>query len=169
MKRNRLREPVKAGSVLGKLLSEFGLQNALSKHALIKLWPKIVDAPIARHAKAERVVGSTLHVIVDSSVWMNELSAVKSVLIEKLNEHVKGGEAAITEIRFQQRSWAKEEPQTHSNTQPQKLTPEDARMVRTLLEPVRDAGVRKVIKRILEKDAILKRTTRSDTDSQSEK
>lgn len=165
MKRNRLKEPVKAGSVLGKLLSEFGLRNALSKHALVNLWPKIVDAPIARHAKAERVAGSTLHVIVDSSVWMNELSAVKTVLIEKLNEHVRSGEAAITDIRFNQRSWAKQEPQTPSNAQPQKLTPEDVRMVRTLLEPVRDAGVRQVIKRILEKDVLLKRTTRSDTDS----
>ncbi len=159
MKRRRQKNLVSAGSVLGKVLTQLGLSPSLSKHNIIQLWPKIVDSAVSRHAKAEKVVGSTLHVIVDSSVWMNELSAIKNVLIDKVNARIRSEAAKITEIRFSQRSWAKERPKEEdaATTSPRReLTEKEARLVRTLLEPVKDDRLKALLKRILEKDALLK-------------
>jgi predicted nucleic acid-binding Zn ribbon protein len=158
MKRRRLKNPVSAGSVLGKVLTQLGLSPSISKHNIVQLWPRIVDSAVSRHAKAEKVVGSTLHVIVDSSVWMNELAAVKNVLIDKVNARIRSEAAKITDIRFQQRSWAKERPQpAHAGTPPpRELTEKEVRLVRTLLEPVKDDRLKALLKRILEKDALLK-------------
>jgi len=162
MKRQRLKNPVSAGSVLGKVLTQLGLSSSISKHNIIQRWPKIVDSAVSRHAKAEKVVGSTLHVIVDSSVWMNELAAVKNVLMDKVNARIRSEAAKITDIRFTQRSWAKECPKEEdaAKTPPRELTEKEARLVRTLLAPVKDDRLKALLKRILEKDALLKQPSK---------
>lgn len=157
MKRDRLKHPVTAGSVLGKVLGQMGLGPSISRHNLVRLWPKIVDKAVSRHAKAEKIVASTLHVIVDSSVWMNELAAVKSVLLEKINASIQSDAAKITDIRFHQRSWAKESPANPEvSSDSAQLSEKDIRLVRNLLEPVKDGQLREVLKRVLEKDALFK-------------
>ena len=79
MKYDRHKKPVAAGSALRSALSGLGLQAALSRHNVIQLWPKIVEAPVSNHAQAEKLVGSTLYVVVDSSVWMNEIAALENL------------------------------------------------------------------------------------------
>ncbi|MBI5249614.1 MAG: DUF721 domain-containing protein [Desulfomonile tiedjei] len=148
-----------ARSVLGKVLGQMGLAPSISRHRLVQLWPKIVDAAVSRHTTAEKIVGSTLHVIVDSSVWMNELSAVRSVLLDKVNSRIEYEAARITDIRFHQRSWANRHTPKHDEpASSTDLTEKDVRLVRALLEPVKDEELRAVLKRILEKDALLKHT-----------
>jgi hypothetical protein len=44
MKYQRHKKPVAAGSALRNALSGLGLQAALSRHNVIQLWPKIVEA-----------------------------------------------------------------------------------------------------------------------------
>jgi len=157
MKYDRHKKPVAAGSALRSALSGLGLQAALSRHNVIQLWPKIVEAPVSNHAQAEKLVGSTLYVVVDSSVWMNEIAAIKNVLLEKINSCLPPRVAAITDIRFHQRSWAggakAHEPQGCAPSPP---TEKDVRMARQVLEPVRDAHLKTVLQRILEKDRQLK-------------
>jgi hypothetical protein len=160
MKKNRFKRPVKAGSVLGKVLGQMGLVSSISKHKVVQLWPEIVDVAISRHAKAIKVEGSTLCVIVDSSVWMNELAAVKSLLLQKVNSHIKSESARITDIRFHQRSWAREDPKEPDSpaVPAAELSEKDIRLIRTILEPVKDEQLRSVLRRLLEKDALLKQT-----------
>jgi predicted nucleic acid-binding Zn ribbon protein len=156
MKYNINKQPVAAGTALRNALSGMGLQAALSRHNVIQLWPKIVDAPVSSHARAEKLVGSTLYVVVDSSVWMNEIAAIKNVLLEKINSCLPPRVAPITDIRFHQRSWAgtkTPEPRTSNLSPP---TDKDVRMARQVLEPVMDERLRAVLKRILEKDRQLK-------------
>ena len=157
MKRNRLKSPMTAGSVLGKVLGKLGLDSSISKHNVVRLWPKIVDAVVSKHAKAEKIVGSTLHVIVDSSVWMNELAALKNIILYKVNSRIKSESSRITDIRFHQRSWAKECPREPDDPHPPaELAEKDVRLIRMMLEPVKNEQMRAVLKRILEKDALLK-------------
>ena len=55
---------------------------------------------MAAHATAEAVSGSTLQVSTDSSVWMNELAAIKTVLLKKINTCLPDDVPPITDIRF---------------------------------------------------------------------
>ncbi len=163
MKYDTHSKPVAAGAALRSALSGMGLQAALSRQSVIQLWPKIVQAPVSSHAQAEKLVGSTLYVVVDSSVWMNEIAAIKNVLLEKINSCLPPRVAAITDIRFHQRSWAgakaTDEPR---GCPPPPPTDKDIRMARQVLEPVRDEHLKRVLKRILEKDRLLKCRRQSD-------
>lgn len=164
MRRRGPQKPVSAGSLIDGLLEGLGLRRGLSRHNLVHLWPKIVDSAVARHTKCEKVVDSTLYISVDSSVWMNELAALKAVLLEKVNAYLDSGAQKITDIRFHQRSWAKsveEPPPAPVRSSPP--TEETKRMVRRALEPVQDERLKKTLERILEKDRVLKSQRRTRT------
>jgi len=156
MKRRRRKNLVSAGSVLRRVLDRYGLNTSLSRHNIVSLWPKIVDSTVARHVQAEKVTGSTLHLVVDSSVWMNELAAMKHVLLEKVNACLEPDAARITDIRFQQRSWARVAEEPIERPLPPAPTEQDLRIARTILEPVKDEDLREVLSRLLEKDRKLK-------------
>lgn len=157
MKRSGPFKPVSAGSLLDGLLDGLGLKRGLSRHSVVHLWPKIVDSAIARHTICEKVVDSTLYISVDSSVWMNELAALKGVLLEKVNACLEQGTPRITDIRFHQRSWAKSGEVTPTNRLPDApASEENKRLVRRALEPVKDEQLKKTLERILEKDRVLK-------------
>jgi len=154
--RDILKKPLPAGIVLGRLLDEYGLTASLSRHAIVNLWSRIVDKTVARHAKAERIMGTTLHVIVDSSVWMNELAAIKSALLEKINAHLKEEGALIDDIRFHQRSWAKKSPAASPDNPPPPPSAQDLPHASKILEPVKDVPLRDLLSQILENDRKLK-------------
>jgi predicted nucleic acid-binding Zn ribbon protein len=156
MNRKRMKNPVAAGSVLNRVLDGLGLSAAVSRHRIVHLWPKIVDSVVARHAKAIKVSGNLLLVAVDSSVWMNELVSMKTVLIQKLNASLPRGTSGITDIRFQQRSWAREQPPEPEQPEPPEPDETDARQIRQILEHVTDDQVRSLLARILEKDRRLR-------------
>lgn len=157
MKRSGPSKPVSAGSLVDGVLEGLGLRRGLSRHSVVQLWPKIVDTTVARHTKCEKLVDSTLYVLVDSSVWMNELAALKRVLLDKVNGCLEPGTPKITDIRFQQRSWAKSADETQESPAPDAPpTEENKRMVRRALEPVKDEHLKKALERILEKDRVLK-------------
>lgn len=156
MKQKSTRSPQSAGSVLGSVLRGMGLTQALSRHAVVTHWAEIVDESVARHAKAEKVTGSTLHVAVDSSVWMNELAALKKVLLEKVNSSLPAGAAPIEDMRFSQRSWARSSEHIQDEPTPPAPDERDIRAARTVLEPIRDDKLKHLLNRILEKDRQLK-------------
>jgi len=158
MKREVLNKPLSAGSILHQVLDRYGLKAALSRHNILNMWPTIVNPAVARHAKAERLSGSTLHVVVDSSVWMNELAALKNVLLNKINACLENGAAPITDIRFQQRSWAKNDEAKPTASPQYKPTEQDIRRVQQILEPVKNEDLKSMLNRILEKDLDLKRS-----------
>jgi predicted nucleic acid-binding Zn ribbon protein len=152
------REPVSAGSTLRTILKKMGLTPSLSRHSLVHRWQDIVEPAVARHARVERVSGSTLHVVVDSSVWMNELAGISTVLLEKINASLDKDAPKIKEIRFTQRSWAKQAGRSIEASE-QKVpdpTEEDAQFVQTVLEPIEDPELKSVLQRLLEKDRQLK-------------
>ena len=151
-KRQKAGSVQSAGEVLGALLKRWGLAGSLARYSLITEWPHIVEPSIARHAKAHKIVDSTLHVIVDSSVWMNELAALKVVLLAKINSSLPSGTPPIRDIRFQQRSWAfepKEIPEKSPVPEPDEAC---EHAVSQIVAPLEDEELRSVITRILKKD-----------------
>jgi len=157
MTRKPLKDAVSISTILDDFFQRQGKKQALLRHRAVELWPKIMDPAVVRHARAERVSGSVLHVVTDSSVWMNELAAIKQVILDKVNERLDPDVAPITEIRFHQRSKLSDKPQP-ADREPLRPTESDSRAIRHALEPVNDDDLRKILQTILERDRALKRS-----------
>jgi hypothetical protein len=161
-KRGRMPRPVEAGAVLDRALERLGLQPALARHQIVRLWPKIVSSAIAAHSKAEKLTGSVLHILVDSSAWMNELSANKAVILRRVNSNLPQGAAPITDLRFRQSSSISRvsTPPPPQEDAPQVLSEADRKKHQVILDPVKDSQLRALLGRILEKDGKLKNKRR---------
>jgi hypothetical protein len=155
MKRKTRSNVTMVGSVLGEVLHRMGLEAPLARHNIARLWPKIVDSAVARHAKVESVSGSTLFLAVDSSVWMNEMSAIRNLLLEKVNASLPPNAVPFTEIRFMQRSWARTEDRK-PQAQPPEMTDQEGRVVSKILESVKDPDLKIILQKILDQDRKLK-------------
>jgi predicted nucleic acid-binding Zn ribbon protein len=156
MARKPLKEPVPLDALLESAFERLGHGRSFARHKVLRFWPRIVGKVVAGHTVAEKVTGSVLHVAVDSSGWMNELAAMKNVLLEKIGSCLEPGVAPITEIRFRQRSWARKKSVPEPLSEVPEPTEEDLRLVRKTLEPLQDEELREIFERVMEKDRRLK-------------
>jgi predicted nucleic acid-binding Zn ribbon protein len=162
MARKPPRDPVPLNKLLESAFERLGLGSSFARYKILRLWPRIVGKVVAGHAVAEKVTGSVLHVAVDSSGWMNELSAMKQLLLEKIESYLEPGSPPITEIRFRQCSQAGGKSRAQPEPEAPEPTEEELRLMRKALEPVRDEELRKIFERVIEKDRRLKHRRASD-------
>jgi predicted nucleic acid-binding Zn ribbon protein len=156
MKPRKSGTPTSVGTVLNGIFARSGLAGSLSRYAILRAWPRIVGSQVARHAKAEKVAGATLYVAVDSAAWMNELAAIKNLLLDKLNAHIQREATPLADIRFSQRSWARAKKPEPAPPKPPRATEREMEAVNQMLEAVKDDKLKQMLKRILEKDRQLK-------------
>ncbi len=156
MKSQSRKFPSSLRTIVKNTLDRKGLTAALSRHAIIHEWPRIVPQSVAYHAVARKVSGSILHVEVDSSAWMHELAAIKHVLLQKINANLPPEAAKIDDVRFYQRSRKERSPAPEPEPVPPGPTDSDLRIAGKVLEPIQDEELKAVLTRILEKDRQLK-------------
>lgn len=156
MPRKSPKSPKLLGAIVSKALSGRGLKAPIARQSIIHKWAELVPATVSSHARAVKVVGSTLHLEVDSSAWMHELAAIKHVLLQKVNAGLGPGTAKIKDVRFHQRSWKKEPQSAPAEPAPPTPSERDVRMARKVLEPIDDEKLKATLERILEKDRQLK-------------
>lgn len=150
-------DPKPLSQSLRKALGAMGLNKAISRHSIIHRWPKLVDSVIASHAKVDRISADTIFIIVDSAVWMSELSAIRLKLLERVNSSLERGAAPFTDMRFTLRSWARtDKPEEKIPIPAPPPDEKDKRMANQILGNVKDEALREVIDRIIEKDRLLK-------------
>jgi predicted nucleic acid-binding Zn ribbon protein len=157
------KSPIPIRIAVDRLLERRGWKAAVSRHAIVRRWPEIVDSAfggkvVARHAIAEDVEGSTLLIAVDSSVWMNELAALRQVLLQKINAFMAPGAAPITDVRFRLSARLFRPEQKPESLQPQPLTDEDRKLIESALQPIKDEDLRRRIRSVMEKDLRLKKS-----------
>lgn len=95
-KRPRMRFPKPLAELLLEGLATAGLSGKLREVEIWRHWPEVVGPVVASRAQPLRIINGTLTVTVSSGPWMQELSFLKAVMKEKLNERL-GGEV-IREI-----------------------------------------------------------------------
>jgi hypothetical protein len=74
----------KAGSALSPLVREFGLEGSLSLHRLKAEWDTLFEGPLSQHTLPYRHAEGRLLVLVDSPVWIQQLSFLKAEMLRKL-------------------------------------------------------------------------------------
>jgi hypothetical protein len=83
-------------SILDKIAQRFGMSGKLLEHRLQRQWPAIVGAHVAAHTRPESIRFKKLHVIVDSSVWVQQLTFLKVSLLQSIN--ATAGDSPISDI-----------------------------------------------------------------------
>lgn len=84
--------------LIDKMLRAYGLSNQLDEISLVKSWEEIVGKMIAKHTTDIYFKEGVLHVKLDSAPLRQELSYVKTSLIESLNK--KAGKEMVKDIQL---------------------------------------------------------------------
>jgi predicted nucleic acid-binding Zn ribbon protein len=93
------RRPVSAQSVLAGVLKDCGLDKELARYHFVLRWPEIVGEEIAKRTKPECLRNGALVVRVANSVWAQELSFHKKVIVNRLKKHLQGDDV-VNDIVF---------------------------------------------------------------------
>jgi len=83
-------------SVLSGIARRHGMEPKLLEHKLLKNWPEIAGEQIAAHTRPDQIKFKKLHLIAESSVWLQHLTFLKPELIEKIN--AAAGRSLITDV-----------------------------------------------------------------------
>jgi len=84
------------GTILSGLAKRLGLESRLVELRLQHDWRQIIGEPIASHTWPDQIRFKKLYLIVQNSVWMQQLTFLKPTLLAKLN--AAAGTTLITEI-----------------------------------------------------------------------
>ncbi|NGZ11554.1 MAG: DUF721 domain-containing protein [Nitrospira sp. LK70] len=86
------------GSILSGLSNRLGLESRLVELRLQRRWWDIVGEPMASHTWPAQIRFKKLYLIVRNSVWLQQLTFLKPVLLAKLQ--AESGTGSITDIAF---------------------------------------------------------------------
>lgn len=84
--------------VLAGFLDRSGLAESFGRLSAVDEWADAVGPRIGRVARAVEVQGDVLVVEVRSSAWINELSMMSGLILERVNAGTAG--ASIGRVRF---------------------------------------------------------------------
>ena len=155
------RSPDRVSSILSGSFSTLKIPALLREAKILKSWPICVGKGIARNARADRLIGSTLHCVVSSATWMSELNYQKRTIIDRINREL--GEEAVTEIVFKPgpvEPPADGDAPGGSSAPPSAMeedagygteSPEKRRFIDEAVSGVRDPALRDAIERALKK------------------
>jgi predicted nucleic acid-binding Zn ribbon protein len=91
-------KPERISSILERLVSRMGISTRLEQEKAVILWEEAVGRNIARRAQAVSFKSGRLFVVVETSMWLQELALMKEGLIEKLNTLL--GKPVVEDIMF---------------------------------------------------------------------
>src|SRR3972149_4554910 len=77
----------KISTILDKLIRQYGLEGKMNEMVLADKWEAIVGKIIADHSYPAGIRYKRLYVVVDSPVWLQEMSFYKEDIIGKVNTY----------------------------------------------------------------------------------
>ena len=91
-------EPKQIGQIIADALAQEGLTSVMAEQKACFLWPEIVGPGVNRYTTRRYVERGVMHVYITSAVLKNELSYIRTRLVEQINRAV--GSDVITSIIF---------------------------------------------------------------------
>lgn len=86
-------------SILEDVFKKQNLASKLKGYHVFDVWEDVVGPRVARHTQPKRFHDHMLWVVVDTTVWMQQLAFLEGKIREKLNQAI--GSPLIEKIRFQ--------------------------------------------------------------------
>ena len=87
-----------ARSVINEISRRHGFAGRLWEYRLQKQWKTLVGEATAAHTWPTRIKFHKLHVLVDNSVWLHQLTYLKRSLVEKIQSEMT--ELSVDDIIF---------------------------------------------------------------------
>lgn len=87
---------VSFGTILSGLAKQLGLETRLIELRIQQQWPAIVGEPIGSHTWPVQIRFHKLYLLVENSVWLQQLTFLKPALLAKLN--AEAGSEFLTDI-----------------------------------------------------------------------
>ena len=87
-----------AKSVINEISQSHGFAGRLWEYRLQKQWKTLVGEATAAHTWPTRIKFHKLHVLVDNSVWLHQLTYLKRSLLEKIQSEMT--ELSVDDIIF---------------------------------------------------------------------
>lgn len=97
--RKKKREFQSIQNVLKGTLKKFGLENEISKHRFVLHWQEIVGAELAKKTRPECIRHKTLVIRVQNSIWAQELSFQKDIILKRL-KYFLGEDDVVDDVHF---------------------------------------------------------------------
>ena len=91
-------DPVPVGSVVKKVIAGFRHRKDGDLGLILDVWPEAVGQAIAANTRPSRLAGNVLWVIVDSSVWIQELQFLKKDIVSQLNARLE--KRLVEDLKF---------------------------------------------------------------------
>ena len=114
--------------ILRGVVSRHGMQTKMLEHRLRLGWTDIAGDQIAAHARPDQIRFRKLYVIVDNSVWLQQMTFLKPTLLQKI-QTVAGfqDEHLITDLVFRVGETANDPMPTdrHASNSPRGATTAD--------------------------------------------
>ncbi len=94
----RKSQPEAVGKLVAQVLEDLGAGDSARVLRLVERWEQAVGAEIARHCRPDRLRGSVLEAVVDSSVWCQQLQLQTPAILQALR--CEFGDDAPAELWF---------------------------------------------------------------------
>lgn len=87
---------VSFGTILSSVAKQLGLETRLVEVRIQQQWPTLVGEPISSHTWPVQIRFHKLYLLVENSVWLQQLTFLKPALLAKLN--AEAGSELLTDI-----------------------------------------------------------------------
>lgn len=123
------------------------LRDRLVEEQIRRTWGAVVGADVARRCRPQSLTNGCLHVVVDNSPWLQELTLRAGELTARIAERC----ATIRSLRFTlgRLDVPAETPPTVPVASPRVLGPDDVREIEETVAPIRDPDARSAARRLL--------------------
>jgi len=131
------------GTILSGLAKRLGLESRLLELRLQHHWREIMGEPIASHTWPDQIRFKKLYLIVQNSVWLQQLTFLKPTLLARLN--AEAGQDLVTEIVLRVGQLPSPDQQVSlsvPSNAPTTASPEDLAEVSAHAAAVHDADLR---------------------------
>jgi hypothetical protein len=132
-----------------------------SLYALIKNWRQITGDIIFRISAPIKIKGDTLIVAVKNNVWVQELSFLKSKLLEKLHNYAPDVKDIVfilsSELNRDKEAQSKFEPNLKEKSPRPKLNNTDLEFINSILKKIEDKELRGIFENIIKVKLIKKK------------
>jgi len=156
--RQRRKTFATCADVLGGARSNIRIRDGMKLYRVWDLWPSIVGPTLAPHAMPARWQGRDLIVKVEHGAWAQELSFLKTTLLEKIAKAMP--DSKIRQVRFEvgelpdpPRGAARAAPRTS-----RKLSGEEIEFIDQAAREIPDDETREAARSAMNKGFSLKRT-----------
>jgi hypothetical protein len=153
-----MKKPQSLRLILEKTFKNLEIDVPLKTYSILGAWDEIVGESVAEHSQPRSIRNRILFIDVTHPTWMQQLQFLKPTLLEKVNAFL--GEPLIQDIRFKVGKISPTIPASSKtpSLKDEKLDKASLKRIESLLEEIGDEEIRKSMREVLIKGAMLERS-----------